>query len=415
MRTRTFSPRILPLLVAWFSACACSAGLADEGGFLTRLHSVTEQSGVTFRGEYTGEGLGNLTGGIRRGATYEALIKLGVQLDLKPILGWTGATLSATALYPFGEGLSREYTGDFNILSNIDAYDSFRLFEFWFQQRFFGGNASFRIGQMAADQEFYQSQRSNIFINSCFGTFPTISMGTSLPIYPVGGLGARLDVHPSAGTFARVAVFDSNPGQANGNDRHGTRFNLSPGSGVLVIAEGGWQVVPSSDNGGRDETYTLGAYYDSRRFNGGFVHPAHAGNGGFYAIADRLLYRPTPYVNAQSKLTGLGGFASIAAAPADRNEVSFYADTGLNYNGVFPGRDHDVFGLAVSYTRISRDYLIDRRPIHSGHEAVLEGTYRVQVTDHLYIQPDIQYIFDPGAFRHLPNTLAAGVRFDLTF
>ncbi len=49
---------------------------------------------------------------------------------------------------------------------------------------------------MSADQEFYQSVWANVFVNSCYGTFPTISMGTNLPIYPFGGLGARIDYYP---------------------------------------------------------------------------------------------------------------------------------------------------------------------------------------------------------------------------
>ena len=70
-------------------------------------------------------------------------------------------------LYPHGEGITDNYTGDFNRLSNIDAYDSVRLFELWFGQKFFADFFSIRIGQMSADQEFFQSASSNLFINSC--------------------------------------------------------------------------------------------------------------------------------------------------------------------------------------------------------------------------------------------------------
>ena len=78
---------------------------------------------------------------------------------------------------------------------------------------------SIRIGQMSADQEFYQSKTSNLFINRCFGNFPTISFGTNLPIYPVGGLGARIDYRPGSALTLRPALFDSNPG--------GLRFDIT--------------------------------------------------------------------------------------------------------------------------------------------------------------------------------------------
>jgi porin len=415
MQGPTILTFVLSGLMVGLSAFVCSPGLAEEANFLTQLHSITEENGITFGGAYIGEGFGNLSGGILRGAAYEGLLKLTLQLDLEKIVHWGGATVYASALYPHGNGLSRQFTGDFNILSNIDAYNSFRLFELWLQQDFFGDKASIRIGQMSADIEFYQSQWSNILINSCFGTFPTISFGTELPIYPVGGLGGRVDFHPLSSAVVRAAVFDSNPGLASTTDLHGLRFHLNPSTGLIILAEAVYQIMPSLQNRGKEEDYTLGAYYDSRRFSGSFVEPNHHSNGGFYAIVDRLLYRKEPYLNAQSKKTGLGAFSSFSLAPTDRNQVSFYADCGINYDGPFPGRDNDVFALALSYTKISGDDLVNGVPVHSGHETVLEATYRIQVTDHLGIQPDFQYIFDPGAFRHRPNAVVAGLRYELTF
>jgi porin len=90
-------------------------------------------------------------------------------------------------------------------------------------------------------------------------------------------------------------------------------------------------------------------------------------------------------------------------------------DGGINYTGLFPGRDKDLLGVAVSYTKISNDYVVNNIPVHSGHETVLEATYRFHVDDSFYLQPDFQYIFDPGAFRYLPNTVVVGMRFDMTF
>ncbi|HXC61802.1 MAG TPA: carbohydrate porin, partial [Nitrospiria bacterium] len=155
--SRIIAP-ILSVLIFGVSTFDGSAGSTKEADFLTQVHSMTEENGVTFTGEYTGEIFGNLSGGIQQGASYEGLLKLTLRLDLQKIVHWDGASIYASALYPHGNGLSRRYTGDFNILSSIDAYDSVRLFELWFEQKFFGGKASIRIGQMSADVEFYQSE-----------------------------------------------------------------------------------------------------------------------------------------------------------------------------------------------------------------------------------------------------------------
>jgi porin len=411
--------RVLAALAVCLSAIPSLAlGSDDPGGaedLLKTVRSAAEGRGFTFTGEYTGEAWGNISGGLKPGATYDGLLRLTQQLDLQKFVCWNGASIFASWLYPHGEDLSREYTGQLNLLSSIAAYNSFRLSELWFQQKFFGDKASIRIGQLAADLEFYQSKDANLFINSCFGTFPTISFGTDLPIYPVGGLGARVDFHPSPSISTRAAIFDSNPGEQNTNDKHGTLFHLDPSAGILVIAEAVYQINPTVQNKGHDQTYTIGGYYDSRKFTGDFIQQTHWNNCGFYAIADCQLYRKTPYVNEQSSNAGLSGFASSSWALADRNEVSFYVDTGINYSGLFPGRDKDLLGLAFSYTKISSQFLVDDIPVRSGHETILEGTYRYQVNDQIYLQPDLQYIFNPGAFRHLPNAFVIGLRFDVTF
>jgi porin len=383
--------------------------------FLEELHSAAAKKEAIFTAEYTGEVFGNLTGGKENGATYESLIRLSLKLDLAELLCWPGATLYGSMLYPPGKGLTDRYTGDFNRLSNIDAYDSVRLFELWLQQKFGGNLFSIRIGQISADAEFYQSTTSNLFINSCFGNFPTISFGTNLPIYPVAGLGARIDCRPSSALTFRAGLFDSNPGIQNLDDKHGTRFHWNPKTGLIFIAEGVYQVNPTTANRGLVGAYTLGGYYDSRQYTGDFVHPAHGVNGGLYAIVDQIVYRAEPYADENSSKRGLSIFSSCAIAPSDRNVVSFYLDTGCNYLGLVPCRENDIVGLAISYTKIADDVIRKGSTVHSGHETVIEASYRIQVNDHIYLQPDVQCILHPGAFGEHPNALVSGLRFDVTF
>jgi porin len=190
---------------------------------------------------------------------------------------------------------------------------------------------------------------------------------------------------------------------------------LSPNAGLIFIAEGVYQVNPTAANRGLVGVYTLGGYYDFRQYNGNFVHPAHSANGGLYAIIDQVVYRAAPYVDENSSKRGLSIFSSCAVAPSDRNLVSLYLDAGCNYLGLVPCRDNDIVGLAVSYTKISDDVVRNGSVVHSGHETVIEASYRIQLNDHLYLQPDLQCILHPGAFGEHPNTLVSGLRFDFTF
>ncbi|HEX3444759.1 MAG TPA: carbohydrate porin [Chthoniobacterales bacterium] len=186
-------------------------------------------------------------------------------------------------------------------------------------------------------------------------------------------------------------------------------------AGLILIAEGIYQVQPTQANRGIVGTYTLGGYYDSRQFIGDFVHPAHGANGGLYAIVDQIVYRPEPYVDEKSSNRALSVFSRCAVAPGDRNLVSFYLDCGFNYIGLVPGRDNDIVGLAVSYAKIGDDVVRNGSAVHSGHETVIEASHRIQLNEHLYLQPDMQCILHPGAFGEYPNALVGGLRFDLTF
>ena len=184
---------------------------------------------MSFTAEYTGEVFGNLVGGFKRGSTYAGLIRASLKLDLAKLLCWNGATIYASMLYPHGDGLTNSFTRDFNRLSNIDAYNSIRLFELWFQQEFCNDLFSIRIGQMSADQEFYQSKTSNLFINRCFGNFPTISFGTNLPIYPVGGLGlesitVQAAPSPCARPYSTPTLVPKTWTTSTGPDFTGTRI-----------------------------------------------------------------------------------------------------------------------------------------------------------------------------------------------
>src|SRR5262249_19824458 len=131
---------------------------------------------------------------------------------------------------------------------------------------------------------------------------------------------------------------------------------------------------------------------------------------------------------------GLGIFLRASGSPADRNQIEFYADGGLSYKGLFPGRDDDILGLGVAYAQISGTAAdLDRdarlfgnanRPVRD-FETVIELTYRAQLAPWWMLQPALQYIFHPGgnianpntpsSARAIPDAFIAGVRTTVAF
>jgi len=115
---------------------------------------------------------------------------------------------------------------------------------------------------------------------------------------------------------------------------------------------------------------------------------------------------------------GLGWFGRVAFTPSDRNFINFYFDTGLSYKGLIPTRDNDTVGIGFGYAQLSdgaRNSLQDEGSAPIGAEMVIEFTYQAAITPRLVVQPDLQYIINPGGTTDLNNALVIGGRASITF
>ncbi|MGO4722509.1 MULTISPECIES: carbohydrate porin [unclassified Inquilinus] len=401
---------------------AGSAPAADDGlwgrdtlfGDLGGIRSRLGDAGVQLSLQETSEVLGNVTGGVHRGAIYEGATLATLSVDTGKLLGIDGGTINASAFQIHGRGLSATNLDNLNTVSGIEAPPSTRLFELWYEQSLLGGKAAIRVGQQAADQEFAVSQYGALFVNSGFGwpTLAAIDLPSGGPAYPLATPGIRVKAQPTDALTLLVGLYNGDPDD-NGS---GTSFRVD--KGAFLIGEA--QYAVNGDGDGLPGTYKLGAWYNSNRFadqrfddNGlSLADPAsdgvallHRDDWGLYALADQMIYR-VPGTKDQ----GLGLFARIMAAPGDRNEVDLFVNAGASYKGLLAGRPDDTAGLGVVYARIgarARDLDADvaafsgsGRPIRSG-ETVLEATYQAQIAPWWTLQPDFQYVFSPGG--HIPD------------
>ena len=75
-----------------------------------------------------------------------------------------------------------------------------------------------------------------------------------------------------------------------------------------------------------------------------------------------------------------------------------------------------MFGLA--YGQFSSDYSASGSAYKgnpANYEMALEVGYRVQVNRFFYVQPDVQYIVQPGGTGSIPNALVLGAQIGVTF
>jgi porin len=411
------------------------------------LRSALEDKGILLGADSIDEMLGNVTGGSKTGAIYDGRLELLATVDLNKLFGWSDATFHVNAYQTHGRGLSsNDLGGNLMTASNIEATRSTRLFDLWIEQLLFNGKLSIRGGQIAADDEFFISNYASNFVNGTFG-WPTI-MASDLPnggqAYPLATPGVRIAVAPSKETKIAVALMDGDPaggGISNPQQRDADGMAFRFNDGAFVITEASYAVDQDTDAAGQPATYKIGAWYHSGSFadqrfdtlgqslaspTSTGIPQRHWNNFGFYAVMDRQLWHD----NDADR--NFGVFLRVGTAPADRNLVTLYADTGFNFKGIIPSRSDDIFGVALAVAQIgggARDLDQDQQqftatatPIRD-NESTVEVTYRVQATPWWTLQPDLQFIRHPGAnvaltnqpTKPIPNALVLGLRSAILF
>ena len=405
---RYLSPLILTALVL---LAAAFASPARGGEAATDSTDSVPSKALTFPLSYSGEGFANLSGGSKQGAIYEGLLKVGVQGDLDKLAGWQGGNFLVNGLYPHGPSLTDNYVHDFNRLSNIDAYDSVRLYEAWVQQELAEGKVSLRLGQILVDTEFFVSDGGALFFNATFGALPVVGLNFNAPIYPTAAPGIRVRWTATTALSMQAGLFDGDAGNPALENKHGVSWHLNGDAGGLAITEVAYKLNSEKENKGLRGVYKLGAFFHrSQRNDASPNAPGHANAGG-YLVADQQLWRKP---NTEDQ--GLSGFLRIGAAPEDRNTVPVCFNAGFNFQGLLAGRGKDTAGLGFSYTRVSGNLSEGNGdPLGADHEAIFEATYNVALNDWCNVQPDFQYIFNPGASQKAPNAVVAGLRCSLTF
>jgi porin len=425
--------------------------LGDMGGLRTELSKY----GISLAIQETSEVLGNVTGGTHRGADYDGLTQMLMQLDTNRAFGWYGGTFNISALQIHGRNLSEDNLQTLQTASGIEADRSTRLWELWYQQKFLDEDRlDIRIGQQSLDQEFMVSQNALYFVNTMFGwpMVPSADMPGGGPAYPLSALGVRVRSRPVDSLTFLLGVFSGSP-VPNGNgdpqvlNPSGTSFPLN--QGVLVIGEVQYTYPSLGSMISPDQapplarTYKLGFWYDSESFadqqfdNTGLSLANAASNGvplnhhsdfSIYAVADQLVW-----VDPHEADRTINLFARVMGAPqVNRNLITFSANAGLTMHEPFPHRDNDTFGIGMGFAKVSGAVSsLDQAtaaatnsyvPTRSS-ETFVEVTYQYQVTPWLQVQPDLQYVFTPGGGvadpydpgHRVGNELVLGVRTNILF
>jgi porin len=450
----------LVLGVANVQARADDVSAVDES-WRVRL----EQRGIAISMEWDSDVFANARGGSKQGAVTDGLVKLGLDIDCQRIsgLGFLADTaIHVAGYYPYGTDIST-YVGDLAGVNDNAAYNSPRLYELWLQRGFHSEsfNCTLRIGLMGADEEFAVNNTASAFINSSFGAPVALGGTAPVPVYPFSALGTRFDC--SVGddkdlrlTF-RSGVFDGNSAapkfgassvgapESFSYNKYGIDFHLNPSTGLIFLNEIVFDFLnrelPGIPPPGPPRWFfgpghfLVGGFYATNRFENIYqerlqslgVHsaanplPTKSGDYGVYALWEQKIYEIAP-----NSPNGLYLFTRGMAVPEDRNFVSISAETGALYKGLFRRRKdlQDSLGLGFACNSTSDAVRqADNTARSKGFpgiqnlqiESVAEATYVLPITRNWQLQPDLQWVIQPGAVRNARNALVFSVRSILTF
>ena len=408
--------------------------------FQTRMDDL----GILLETVNTVDVLSNVSGGISQKTVPVGDLDLLLTIDTKKLVsGWQGGTLFVYGLGLYGENPSK-HVGDIQAVSNIAAPNSWKLFEAWYQHNLFE-HFSLLAGLYDVTSEFdVMVSSSELFLNGSFGTGAEFAAsGRNGPsTFPSTSLGIRGQAILTDNLMIRAVLADGVPG--NPDDQKGTHIVLREDDGLFGNIEFAYYQFSREDEidqqrdmlrdkprrltfrrVGRSAPieyeakaaigfwgYTTSLDHLSQIDSSGEPVTQH-GTYGMYGLAEYDVYHERD--DDEQELTI---FVRAGMADPRVNRISQYYGGGLVYQGLFPGRDFDETGIGVAAAVNGKYYKRSQRsegqPVDNA-EITLEATHSIFVNSNAIIQPDVQYVINPGTVPGRKNALVLGVRLEFNF
>jgi porin len=349
----------------------------------------------------------NVLGGQRRGSAYAGELAVDVRVDMEKLAGARGLTFGASSDWASGTNLSSDIGNMFNVAQAFVG-SVVRLSNVYLQQSLLDGRLDLKAGRFATGADFLTppadvglvNESLNPLLNAIQKNVPTVT------VPPNTTWGGRVIARPIGSLSLSAGAFSSDPA-LNQLTANGTEFGISGSAGYFVIGEAGYRLNSEKGDTGLPGRYRAGGYYDSNEYD--FLDNSgrqQSGNFGFFLLGEQMVYRES----GAGSVRGLSLFGALISAPQQRvNTMPWFASAGASYRGLVPGRENDTAGFALYYGGFSRDL-----PGQT-YELVLEWTYAFALTRWLTIQPDVQYVINPGGRSSVGNAVVVGAQVAVGF
>ncbi len=379
----------------------------DWGGIRTTLSNKGIDTNVVYKFDI----MSDTAGGAKRGTDTLDNLDVIFPINGEKLLGSKGTSALIHILNNNGSQPNAALVGSAQGIDNIEVQTrTVKLYEAWLQQNFMDDKLSVLAGLYDLNSEFYVTESSGLFLQPTFGIGTDMSQsGQNGPsIFPNTSAGVRFKVQPNHNFFAQAVVLDGVPGDPHNGK--GTHVQFNRGDGALIAGEADYVPGNESPNG----KIGVGVWEYTEKFDDlvdvdGAGKPVKRSSEGLYILVERRIYQVSGSDNQ-----GLSTFARFGVANGDANRFDYAGSAGVVSTGLFPGRDQGRLGLGVSAAHRSAKYRNSAGPTDEWEEA-FELTYSDNITPWLAVQPDIQYIINPGTDPALKNAVVVGTRFTAKF
>jgi porin len=408
------------------------------------IRDMFATNGLDIALNYASDLAGNATGGKSRGFSYCDNLTLDLEFHSEQLLGYKGGTLSVIMLNRDGSNLSATHIGNQFTVQQLYGGSTAIFYGLAYDQHFCDDRFSLKFGRMAAGDDFASSPLYWLYMNNGIDGNPqALPVNAMFTAYPWASWAARLRAKITDTTQAMIGVYQVTP-QVWRASMHGFNWNINPNDGAMLIGQYGWapeffkpaaSVVHTASDGkntvaadgksfapaedsiapkGLPGHYWMGGYYSTWTYPQFGNSQGQTGAYGLYWHFDQMLYRMNPF-----KDTGLTAWSAFVLSPQQNTaKIPFQYNGGLVYTGIIPCRPQDLTIFGVVYGNFSSNYAQANQASSGGYatyELVYELGYRINLTKFAYIQPDAQWIINPGGTGTIPNALVLGAQIGVTF
>jgi porin len=363
-------------------------------------------NGFHVEGLYLGEESRVFSGGLKRESNYAGLAILRVSIDMEKTVGLRGLTFFSQIQIQHGANPS-EAVGDIQGTSNLESpVDTGKIYEAWLMKSFAEGKSSILFGVYDLNSEFYANAPAGLFLNSSFGIGKEISQtGEKGPsIYPSPTLALRFKTEVNDSFYLQTAVADATAGSPT--EAYGTQVSYRPEDGTILISEFGWT---ERESGNVTSKLGIGVWGYSKTFDDlsktdSSGAPVPGTSTGLYIVGERQI------------TSHLSGFLRYGEASESVNRIKNNFATGLTYSGLIPSRAEDQIGIAATTVTNGSNYTRSAsQPGLVPSETTYELTYNAILSKSVSVQPDLQYVKNPGTVTTTDDAVVGALRFKIGF